>query len=367
MTVRIGVVGCGAIAQVQHLPNLLELDEEFEVVAVCDLSADLAAYAAKRFKVPNHLTSLEALLNADIDAVMLCHTSGNQETVVAAFAAGKHVLVEKPVASSLQEIDRMIAAQEMAGKVGQAAYMKIYDPAFLMAKQEIDAMDDYHFVQINHLHPHNELHLAQFRLRYFDDVPASAAEERRRESQARMEEAFGDLADEAQRYSISFGLIHDLYSLRGMLGVPSAVISTEIWHGDRAINTLLEFPNGARCALSRVDMGDLWDFRETLEVYGENRRVLLSYCTGFSRRVLSELVIQGIDENGVSYRNKPAIPWESAFTAELKHFHECIANGTECRSSLADVRHDVSLSIDIAKVGITGESIRDRLSVAASR
>ena len=36
MAVRIGVVGCGAVAQVQHLPNLLELDEEFEVVVVCE-------------------------------------------------------------------------------------------------------------------------------------------------------------------------------------------------------------------------------------------------------------------------------------------------------------------------------------------
>ena len=248
MTVRIGVGGLR-----RHRPGAAPAQSararrEFEVVAVCDLSADLAAYAAKRFKVPNHLTSLEALLNADIDAVMLCHTSGNQETVVAAFAAGKHVLVEKPVASSLQEIDRMIAAQEMAGKVGQAAYMKIYDPAFLMAKQEIDAMDDYHFVQINHLHPHNELHLAQFRLRYFDDVPASAAEERRRESQARMEEAFGDLADEAQRYSISFGLIHDLYSLRGMLGAARAVISTEIWARRPGDQYPARVSQRARCA-----------------------------------------------------------------------------------------------------------------------
>ena len=365
MAVRIGVVGCGAVAQVQHLPNLLELDEEFEVVVVCDISAALAAYAARRFKVPNHVSDFHALLDEDIDAVLLCHSGGNQETVVAAFAAGKHVLVEKPVARSLQEIDRMVAAQEMAGKVGQAAYMKIYDPAFLMAAQEIDAMDDYHFVQINHLHPHNKLHLAQFRLRYFDDVPTSAVEARREASWARREEAFGELAEEAQRYGVAFGLIHDLYSLRTMLGVPSAVISTEIWHGNRDINTVLEFPNGARCVLSHVDLVDLWDFRETLEVYGDSKRVLLSYCTGFSRRVLSELVVQGIDEeNGMSFRKEPTIPWESAFIAELRHFHDCIVNGTECRSTLQDARHDVALSIDIARVGMTGESIRDRLRAA---
>ena len=45
-TVRIGVVGCGAIAQVQHLPNLLELDDEFEVPIVCDVSPGQAEYVA---------------------------------------------------------------------------------------------------------------------------------------------------------------------------------------------------------------------------------------------------------------------------------------------------------------------------------
>ena len=41
--VRIGVVGCGAIAQVQHVPNLLELDKQFEVPIVCDVAAGQAA------------------------------------------------------------------------------------------------------------------------------------------------------------------------------------------------------------------------------------------------------------------------------------------------------------------------------------
>ena len=50
--VCIGVLGCGAIAQVQHLPNLLELDEEFAVPIVCDLSPEQAAYVAKRFAIP---------------------------------------------------------------------------------------------------------------------------------------------------------------------------------------------------------------------------------------------------------------------------------------------------------------------------
>ena len=47
--VKIGVVGCGAIAQVHHLPNLTALHEQFEVAVVCDVSPRAAADAASRF------------------------------------------------------------------------------------------------------------------------------------------------------------------------------------------------------------------------------------------------------------------------------------------------------------------------------
>ena len=97
--VRIGVVGCGDIAQVQHLPFLLDLAEEFEVAVVCDVSPSLAAHAADRFHVPRHVTDYRDVLSADVDAVLLCHTDPKTETAVAALDAGKHLFIEKPMCS----------------------------------------------------------------------------------------------------------------------------------------------------------------------------------------------------------------------------------------------------------------------------
>ena len=142
------------------------------------------------------MTQIPDLLSMDIDAVLLCHTDPKSDAAVDAFEAGKHVLVEKPIAASLQETDRMIEAQQKAGKVGQAAYMKIYDPGFVMAKQEIDEMSGYEFVQINHLHPNNYLHLDQFRVRHFDDVPPEARVEKRKAYEENLREAFGDLTEQ---------------------------------------------------------------------------------------------------------------------------------------------------------------------------
>ena len=107
------------------------------------------------------------------------------------------------------------------------------------------------------------------------------------------------------------------------------------------------YENGGRCVASWVDLSHLWDFRETLEVYGDSKRVLIGYPTGFSRGILSTVTVQGVDEQGTTYRKEPALDWESAFKRELRHFHACITEGETCRTSVEDARQDISLIIDV--------------------
>lgn len=348
--VRIGVVGCGAIAQVHHLPNLTALTEKFEVAGVCDLSPSAAADAARRFRVPRHVTDYRDLLAADLDAILLCHTDPKTEAAVAALNAGKHLFIEKPICFSLADVDAMIAARR-AGTVAQAGYMKVYDPAFEAAQRAVREMGEIRFVQVTHLHPDNRLHLRQFDVRRFDDYPAAAAEQAQSARRRALREALGGAAPEVERAFalLSGSMIHDLYALRTLLGLPSAVVGTEIWRGGRAVTFTLQYPGGARCVASWVDLPELWDFRETLELYADAQRVLLSFPTGFARGILSSLVIQGNDRHGTACRTEPAVAWESAFSRELRHFHDCIVNGTANRTPLAAARADVSLIIDIVK------------------
>jgi predicted dehydrogenase len=229
--------------------------------------------------------------------------------------------------------------------------MKVYDPAFELAKREVDHMNDIWFVQVNHLHPDNALHLRQFRVQRFDDVPESAIEEIETARKAAVRDAIGDVPDHVERafFILAGSMIHDLYGLRVMLGLPSSVVSTEIWNDGRAITTTLGYPNGVRCVATWVDLPHLWDFKETLEVYGDSRRVVVSYPTGFARGILSTMVVQGIDTDGTTFRKEPAISWESAFSRELRHFHECMTRGIPTRTSVASARDDVALIIDIIR------------------
>ena len=348
--VRIGIIGCGAIAQVQHMPNLHELQDLFEVAWTCDVSAGLAGYLAGRFNVPHHTTDYRDVIGApDVDAVLLCHRDPKTEIATASLAAGKHTFIEKPMCFSNEEASAINQAAESAGVVAQVGYMKVYDPAFELAYEEAQGWDPS-FIQINHLHPSNDLHTTQFHIERFDDIPASAGERSTAAKNAAFQQAFGDnVPAEASRafFTLAGSMIHDIYGLRTVMGNPSRVVSTEVWQKGRAVSTVLEYASGARCIATWIDLPDLWDFKETLEIYGDGKRVILSYPTGFSRGQLSEVTIQEIDSKGRTNARHPAIEWESPFVRELRHFHDCITSGAACRTPVKAALDDIRLIINI--------------------
>ena len=220
--VRIGVVGCGAIAQIQHLPFLTELAEEFEVAAVCDASPSAVEHAAKMFHVPNRYTDYREMLDSDIDAVLMCHYDPKTEVVVASLEAGKHVFVEKPVCYSNEEFAEIAEAAQRSDKVAQAGYTKLYEPAYEVAKPEIASMDDIRYVQVNHLHPNNDLHVGQFRTRTFDDIPPEVIEKTKAARRQAERQAIGDVpASHPPRFQHGCGE-HDPRPLRAARPVRDA-------------------------------------------------------------------------------------------------------------------------------------------------
>ena len=117
-TLRVGVVGAGAIAQVAHLPVLSKL-KGVEVAAVCDSDLPKAQALAARFGVRDSFDDIEDLLGyAKPDAVLVCTPNHLHEVhVAAALSAGAHVLVERPLALTPVGVEKIIAARERAGRV----------------------------------------------------------------------------------------------------------------------------------------------------------------------------------------------------------------------------------------------------------
>ncbi|MDR0452597.1 MAG: Gfo/Idh/MocA family oxidoreductase [Treponema sp.] len=118
--IGIAIIGSGAIAQV-HAAAYTEFPALCEIRAVCDLYIDKAQGLIDRngLKDAKACKDLdEALAAKDIDAVSICLPPGaHAETAIKSLNAGKHVLVEKPMAPSLAECDAMIEAAEKNGKI----------------------------------------------------------------------------------------------------------------------------------------------------------------------------------------------------------------------------------------------------------
>src|SRR3989442_6705746 len=107
---RVGVVGCGGIAQMMHLPTLAERPDVFSMVALADLNRATLEAVGSRYSVGGlHLDFRELVSRADVDAVLLLASGSHEEPAVAALQAGKHLFVEKPLGFSLEETERIAA------------------------------------------------------------------------------------------------------------------------------------------------------------------------------------------------------------------------------------------------------------------
>jgi len=137
-TIRSGLIGCGKIARA-HARALAALPES-EFVAVCDVDEARARAFAAEYGVPRVFSDpLEMLASGDVDAVSVCtpHPS-HAPVVVAAAEAGVHVLCEKPIAASLGDADRMIAAARRAGIAFGVIFQRRFWPAALRIREAID-------------------------------------------------------------------------------------------------------------------------------------------------------------------------------------------------------------------------------------
>jgi len=112
---RVGVAGLGVGRG--HVAAFRALPEQFEVVALCDIDEAKALAIAASHDVSQVTTDFAALCRmADLDVVDICTPSFlHFDQVLAALAAGKHVILEKPAAGSLREVDALIAAERRSG------------------------------------------------------------------------------------------------------------------------------------------------------------------------------------------------------------------------------------------------------------
>lgn len=131
---KVGIIGCGKITEVRHAPEYAE-NPNCELAAFFDVVPERAEAMAKQYGAKAY-SSIEELLASDVDAVSVCVANAyHAQTAIQALKAGKHVLCEKPMATTPEDCEAMVQAAKEAGKflmIGQnqrlaKAHVKAHD------------------------------------------------------------------------------------------------------------------------------------------------------------------------------------------------------------------------------------------------
>lgn len=138
MTIKIGIIGCGKIAQVRHIPEYAD-HPQAQVYGFYDINLQRARELANQYG-GKAFDSVEALLaDPEIQAVSVCAANfAHAQITIQALDAGKHVLCEKPMATTLADCEAMVAAADRNHRFLMIGHNQRLTRAHVLAKQLVD-------------------------------------------------------------------------------------------------------------------------------------------------------------------------------------------------------------------------------------
>lgn len=137
---RVAVIGCGAIGQRRHIPEA-HANPHVQLVALCDVKPGRADEVAARFGHPKTYTDHKQMIAAEKPDIVVVGTPNalHAAQAIDALSAGCHVLVEKPMAMTIDEANAMLAAAEKAGKYLMVGQNQRLMAPHVKAKQILDS------------------------------------------------------------------------------------------------------------------------------------------------------------------------------------------------------------------------------------
>jgi predicted dehydrogenase len=368
--IRVGVIGCGEVTQIIHLPTLAQLADRFEVTALCDVSRTVVDGVADAWGVERRFEDPHALVaQPDVDVVLVANPDPfHAEATLAAIAAGQDVLVEKPMCLGLGECDDIVAAAETAGAIVQVGYMRRHAQALAEAKRALEQLGEIRFARVHDVIGHNHLIIERTsRVIRGDDIPpalhAAASDQR----DALIEAAVGPLAPDVRgAYDLLLGLgSHDISAMRELLGLPHGVAYATARHAGTYVSATIDY--GSYVCQYETGVDAIPRFDAHIEVYGSERVLRVQYDTPYVRNLPVRLSL--LDANGRGGLVERAVhpEWGDPFVAEWLAFADSVTQRTQPGASAADFRHDLELfaamvelmSADPAEMAVSASGPRE--------
>ncbi|MGA8654811.1 MAG: Gfo/Idh/MocA family oxidoreductase [Chthoniobacterales bacterium] len=356
--IRLGIVGCGEVTQIVHLPTLDQLVDRFQVTVLCDLSSAVLEGVGERWNIRNRVSAYEDLVRTeDVDAVLVANPNAFHAVVtLAALAAGKHVLVEKPMCISLGETDEIIAAQKNAKRIVQVGYMRRYADAFLEARRMVREMPRIKFARVRDFIGKNSLIIEQTsRVVKGTDVSEAAKRAAKEMHDNSVKAAIGIVSqDVSNAYELLLGLSsHDISAMRELLGVPKRILFAAATNAGRYISAAFDF--GSYVCAFETGIDNIPRFDAHLEVYGSDQVVKVEYDTPYVRNLPIRLTVTRVSRGGGVAKVVTHPCWGDPFVAEWLAFHSCVVRNSKPKTDPSDFRNDLELFLEMVNLMKEGD------------
>lgn len=359
MTICVGLVGLGEVAQLMHLPLLAD-DPRWRITGVSDLSARLVDAMGDRYGASLRATDpRELIASSQIDAIfILAPDEVHAPLLDAAMDAGKHVFIEKPAALTAESLRPIVDRPQST--VVFVGYMRRFSQPFLALKKRLPSHREIRHVRIRDLICESPFYVAQTRpVLRADDVPEQAVRDGRAAGEALVRSVLGPEAstEEVRAYRVLTGLgSHSLSAMRELLGHPRRVLSA-YQVGGLTVTALYDYGHFV-CSYEAV-ITDVPVFDSGIDVISNDRRLSLTYDTPYIRHLPTTLTETRVGPAGAS--KEILGPYHSdPFRHELDAFHDAIVNGGPIKTTLRDSLSDLEL------IAETARAFRDRGGIPRS-
>ncbi len=362
---KVGIIGGGLIAQVEHLPNLLALPGLFTVVGIADPSAKVRAHLAGRYGIAAVATA-EEIFDLKPDAVLVATPdSYHADIVVAALERGFHVFTEKPLCYDVADARRVLAARDAAGRVVQVGYMKRFDPAYLALRDMLARHKGaLRAVTVDVVDSDAWAYVAHRDMIVPDDVPEALVAESQARKQAQVTAALG-LPDPDPAVSRGFSgpfcssLVHDLNLVQGLLEAANVHIGSPLAAafiaGGRDGGTLTARldPVGAVATMTWVAAPNVAYYSERIRLVYEDAVYELEFPSPYLNHHPTRLIERRSDGHHLEeIHHRPS--YAEPFVEELKSWHGAITAGTPVVNTVEQAALDLDLLARFARLAQPG-------------